>query len=110
MNRETFTCQVIPGAAGAAALWTYMEGASFGMDVSNSLLFAVVGLASYAYGARRAAGDLVKELDTRDRQQDEAELYRRIDVVEDEMYRRMDEIQRELNDEIRDNGKTFIQD
>jgi len=60
MNLNLST-QLIPTVAGAGALWSYMQNA----PTDQSLIFAVVGVASYAIGARLAAKDLVRELDDR---------------------------------------------
>ena len=61
MNLSLST-QLIPTVAGASALWSYMQNA----PTDQSLIFAIVGVASYAIGARLAAKDLVREIDERE--------------------------------------------
>ena len=98
MNLSLST-QLIPTVAGASALWSYMQNA----PTDQSLIFAVVGVASYAIGARLAAKDLVRELDERvidarinevwtSMREQEKEMEERIERTEDRLDTQVDVI------------------
>ena len=96
MNRETFTCQLIPLLAGGSAAWSYIQNA----PTEQSLLFLLAGLLSYGYGSRRAAGELVRELDGRERDDQITEIWTRMSEIERDVREDIDKAEERLDAQV----------
>jgi hypothetical protein len=94
--RYNFNRELIPAIAGTAAGWSYLEAG----NVENSMIFAIVGLASYIFGCRKCMAEQEKDMEQVQTDIASEALYTRICECEDRIDRRIDDAESRLDTQV----------
>lgn len=94
--RYNFNTELIPAIAGTAAGWSYLEAG----NVENSLIFAIVGLASYIFGCRKCIANQEQDLKEVEANIASEAIYTRICECEDRIDRRIDDAENRLDTQV----------